>query len=138
MSAPTRFAPKALTIKAWEYVSDHPGCSQLSAAKAAKGKDTLDHGMRAVLQAVRENLIRVNFTGSRNRLWPAGITLMKVAKDLKCGEWFVDPHRSGRRLARVSQVGKNANGRVYFILTDETGNGPWVASYELRERLEIG
>jgi hypothetical protein len=137
MSSNTRLAPKALTIKAWEFVSENPGCSQLSAAKAAKGKDPLDHGMRAVLQAVKENLIRVNFTGARNRLWPAGITVTKAARDMRCGDWFVDPHRTGRRLAKVAQVGRHRDGRAYFILTDETSHGPWVASYDLRERLEI-
>lgn len=137
MSAATRLAPRANTIKAWEYVSEHHGCSQLSAASAAKGNDPLDHGMRAVVQAVRENLIRVNFTGARNRLWPAGITTTKAARDMRCGDWFVDPHRTGRRLAKVTQVGKQVNGRAYFILADETAHGPWIASYDLRERLEI-
>lgn len=138
MGSAQRIAPKANTMAAHEYVSSHYGCSQLSAAVAAKLESDLDHGMRAVLQAVRENLIRVNFTGSRNRLWPAGITASKAVRDLRRGDWIIDPHRSGRRLAKVSQVGRQAQGRAYFILTDETGHGPWVASYDLRERLEIG
>lgn len=138
MGSSTRIAPKANTQAAWIYVSTNPGCSQLSAAVAAKGISDLDHGMRAVLQAVKENLIRVNFTGTRNRLWPAGITLHRVARDLRRGDWIVDPHRTGRRLAKIDRVGKQRDGRAYFILTDETGHGPWVASYDLRERLEIG
>lgn len=137
MSAATRIAPKANTQAAWLYVSTNYGCSQLSAAMAAKLSDPLDHGMRAVLQAVKENLIRVNFTGSRNRLWPAGITLTRMARDLRRGDWFVDPHRTGRRLAKVDRVGRQADGRAFFILTDETGHGPWVAGYDLRERLEM-
>lgn len=137
MSDTRRLAPKANTQAAHEYVSTHLGCSQLSAAIAAKLGSDLDHGMRAVLQAVKENLIRVEFTGSRNRLWPSGIFQVRIARDMRAGDWFVDPHRTGRRLAKVERIGKRANGRAYFILNDETGHGPWIASYDLRERLEI-
>lgn len=138
MGSTARIAPKANTQAAHEYVSNNYGCSRTQAALAAKLGSDLDHGMRAVMQAVKENLIRINFTGSRNRLWPAGITLVKMARDMREGDWFVDPRRSGRRLAKVIRVGKQVNGRAYLILNDETGHGPWIASYELRERLEIG
>jgi hypothetical protein len=138
MGSTTRIAPKANTQAAYEYVNANYGCSQLSAAKAAKLASDLDHGMRAVVQAVKENLIRVNFTGARNRLWPAGITLVKLARDMRAGDWFVDPRRPGRKLARVVQVGRQVNGLAYLILTDETGPAHWIASYDLRERLEIG
>lgn len=138
MGSTKGFAPNRASQAAVEYVNANYGCSQLSAAVAANLGKNLDYGMRAVHQAVRSNLIRVTFTGARNRLWPAGITLTRVVRDLRCGDWFVDPHREGRKLARVARIGKRTGGRAFFILTDETDRGPWVDSYDLRERVEIG
>lgn len=132
------FAPNKASQAALDHVNANYGCSQLSAAVAANLGRNLDYGMKAVHQAIRSNLIRVNFTGARNRLWPAGITLTRVVRDLHVGDWFVDPHRAGRKLARVTRVGKRSQGRAFFILDDETRNGPWVASYDLRERVEMG
>lgn len=138
MSSAQRLAPKANTWAAWGYVTDHHGCSPTSAALAAKLHRDLDCGTNAVLQALAENLIRVNSTGCRSRLWPAGIVLTRQAVNLKVGDWFVDPRRTGRRLARVRKVIARPGGRVAFILTDETGRAPWIASYGLAERVEIG
>lgn len=138
MSRTTRLAPRANTQAAWSYVTAHPGCTPLTAALTAKLNRPLEIGVNAVLQALDENLIRVNSTGCRSRLWPAGIILTKLAKDLQVGDWFVDPHRSGRRLARVFQVIPKPGCRVAFILNDETGHGAWIASYQLGDRLEVG
>lgn len=136
MSTEQRQITKAHMAAAHEYVSKNPGCSHLSAGLASKLDNDLDMGMKAVTQAIRRKLIRAEFTGCRTRLWPAGITLTKWARDLHVGDWYVDPKRAGRKLAKVLRVGKQSGGRAYFIVNDESGQQPWVTGFDLRDRLE--
>ncbi len=57
--------------------------------------------------------------------------------ELKAGDWFVDPHREGRRPAVVVKVLKSDQGKVNFELNDDTKWGAWTASYEADEQLEL-
>ncbi len=71
---------------------------------------------------------------------PAKFTTAKPT-ELKVGDWFIDPHRAGRRPARVVEIGRIGTGsdgidRLHMTLDDDTKWGAWAASYELGEDLE--
>lgn len=61
---------------------------------------------------------------------------IKAAK-LRTGDWFIDPHREGRRPAKVIRTTGIYDGRVHLILNDNAPWGAWAASYNAHQDLEL-
>ena len=60
-----------------------------------------------------------------------------AAAELTVGSEFIDPCRAGRRMARVVKLLGVRDGKVFLELNDDTGYGPWAASYPETEQLEL-
>jgi hypothetical protein len=60
----------------------------------------------------------------------------KRADEYRPDDWFVDPHREGRRPAVVIDAKPLSGGLTHMVLDDNKRGGQWCATYPSDQQLE--